>query len=83
MTELRHFQENLVALDREIIRAAQCAFIDPTDERVMSKLLADREGSAVTPAQRARLRLRGLILLKHKVAIDALLSHVDRLTRAV
>jgi hypothetical protein len=83
MTELGHFEENLVALDREIIRAAQCAVIDPNDERVMSELLADRGGGAGTPIQRARLRLRGLILLKHKIAIDALLRHVDRLTRAV
>jgi len=82
MTELGHLEENLRALDREIIRAARGAVMDPTDELVMAELLAGPVGSAATPAERARQRLRGLFLLKHKVAADVLLIRADRVAQA-
>jgi hypothetical protein len=59
---LEHYPDDLSAVNREILRAALIARVDLNDEHVLREVRQQDVAHGETPEQRARERLRGLLL---------------------
>jgi hypothetical protein len=59
---LEHYPDDLSAINREILRAALIARVDLNDEHVLREVRQQDVAHGETPEQRARERLRGLLL---------------------
>lgn len=72
MSELEHYPDDLSAINREIMRAALVAGIDLNDERALRELRQHEVEHGDAPEERARERLRGLLILRDKLETEEL-----------